>query len=83
MHIKGSEKVSIHAPTVDIDAKRMLKLVSSGNGEFKITNILEMKTGMAKAFNKVDSKWLEDSVANGQNAKDAFTTTSQLFKSLR
>jgi len=28
----------------------MLKLVSSGNGEFKITNILEMKTGMAKAF---------------------------------
>jgi hypothetical protein len=50
VHIKGSEKVSIHAPTVDIDAKRMLKLVSSGNGEFKITNILEMKTGMAKAF---------------------------------
>ena len=46
-------------------------------------SLAQLITGMAKAFNKVDSKWLEDSVANGQNAKDAFTTTSQLFKSLR
>jgi len=46
-------------------------------------SLAQLITGMAKAFNKVDSKWLEDSVANGQNAKDAFTSTSQLFKSLR
>lgn len=55
VHIKGSEKVSIHAPTVDIDAKRMLKLVSSGNGAFKITNILEMQAGMSKAFSNSSS----------------------------
>ena len=46
-------------------------------------SLAQLITGMAKAFNKVDSKWLEDSVANGQNSKDAFTITSQLFKSLR
>jgi hypothetical protein len=56
VHIKGSEKVSIHAPTIDVDAKRMLKLISSGNGAFKITNILEMKMGMAKAFTNSSSK---------------------------
>jgi len=46
-------------------------------------SLAQLITSMAKAFNKVDSKWLEDSVANGQNAKDAFASTSQLFKSLR
>lgn len=56
VHIKGTEKVSIHAPTVDIDAKRMLKLVSSGNSVLKIANVMEMGMGMCKAFSNSSSK---------------------------
>lgn len=50
VHIKGSEKVSIHAPTVDVEAKRMLSLVSSGNSRLQISNVMEMGMGMCKAF---------------------------------
>jgi len=56
VHIKGTEKVSIHAPTIDIDAKRMLKLVSSGNGALKISNVMEMGVGMCKAFSNSSSQ---------------------------
>jgi hypothetical protein len=43
----------------------------------------QLITGLAKEFNKVDSQWLENSVANGANAKDAFVVTHELFNSLR
>ena len=43
----------------------------------------QLITGMAKEFNKVDSQWLENSTANGANAKDAFVATHELFNSLR
>jgi hypothetical protein len=43
----------------------------------------QLITGMAKEFNKVDSQWLENSAANGANAKDAFVATHELFNSLR
>jgi hypothetical protein len=43
----------------------------------------QLITGMAKEFNKVDSQWLENSTANGTNAKDAFVATHELFNSLR
>ena len=63
--------------------------VPSGN-EVKINNwaqyqkaLSQLITGMAKEFNKVDSQWLENSAANGSNAKDAFVATHELFNSLR
>lgn len=43
----------------------------------------QLITGLAKEFNKVDSQWLENSVANGTNSKDAFIATHELFNSLR
>lgn len=50
VHIKGSEKVSIHAPTVEVEAKRMLRVVSSGNFVLDISNVSELNMGMCKAF---------------------------------
>jgi len=55
VHITGSEKVSIHAPTVDLEAKRMLRLVSAGNGVLNVPNIFEMGVGMCKAFSNSSS----------------------------
>lgn len=55
VHITGSEKVSIHAPTVDLEAKRMLRLVSTGNAVLNVPNILEMGVGMCKAFSSSSS----------------------------
>jgi hypothetical protein len=55
VHIKGTEKVSIHAPTVDIEAKRMLRLISSGNGVLSVSNVMEMGMGMCKAFSNSSS----------------------------
>ena len=43
----------------------------------------QLITGVAKEFNKVDSQWLENSAANGTNAKEAFVATHELFNSLR
>ena len=43
----------------------------------------QLITGLAKEFNKVDAQWLENSVANGSNAKEAFTATHELFNTLR
>lgn len=56
VHIKGTEKVSIHAPTVDIESKRMLRLVSSGNSVLKVSNVMEMGVGMCKAFSNSSSE---------------------------
>ena len=55
VHIQGSEKVSIHAPTIDVEAKRMLRVVSSGNFVLDIKNVSELNTGMCKAFSNSSS----------------------------
>ena len=55
VHIKGSEKVSIHAPTVEVEAKRMLRVLSSGNMVLDIKNVSEMNIGMCKAFSNSSS----------------------------
>ena len=46
-------------------------------------SLAQLITELSKEFNKVDSKWLEDSVANGTNSKEAFEKTAELFNSLR
>lgn len=55
VHIKGTEKVSIHAPTVEVEAKRMLRVLSSGNMVLDIKNVSEMNMGMCKAFSNSSS----------------------------
>jgi len=50
VHIKGEQKVSVHAPTIEVEAKKLLRVVSSGNFSLDIKNITEMNTGMCKAF---------------------------------
>jgi len=64
VNISGHQKVSIHAPTVDIEAKKMLRLISSGNGVLKISNVMEMRIGMCKAFSVSSS---EKSPVNGMS----------------
>lgn len=56
VNIAGHQKVSIHAPTIDIEAKKMLRLVSSGDGVLKISNVMEMYMGMCKAFSNSSSE---------------------------
>jgi len=64
VNIAGHQKVSIHAPTVDIEAKKMLRLISSGDGVLKISNVMEMCMGMCKAFSNSSS---EKSPVNGMS----------------
>ena len=56
VNIAGHQKVSIHAPTIDIEAKKMLRLISSGDGVLKISNVMEMYMGMCKAFSNSSSE---------------------------
>jgi hypothetical protein len=64
VNIAGHQKVSIHAPTIDIEAKKMLRLISSGDGVLKISNVMEMYMGMCKAFSNSSS---EKSPFNGMS----------------
>jgi len=64
VNIAGHQKVSIHAPTVDIEAKKILRLISSGDGVLKISNVMEMSMGMCKAFSNSSS---EQSPVNGMS----------------
>jgi len=43
----------------------------------------QLITGLAKEFNTVDTVWLDNNVANGSNAKEAFVATHKLFNLLR
>lgn len=56
VNIAGHQKVSIHAPTIDIEAKKMLRLISPGDGVLKISNVMEMYMGMCKAFSNSSSE---------------------------
>ena len=50
VNIKGHQKVSIHGPTVEVEAKKLLRVVSAGNFALDIKNVSELSTGIAKAF---------------------------------
>lgn len=50
VNIKGEQKVSVHAPTIEVEAKKLLRVVSSGGFCLDVKNIAELNAGMCKAF---------------------------------
>lgn len=50
VNIKGHQKVSVHAPTIEVEANKMLRVVSSGHFVLDVKNISELRSGMSKAF---------------------------------
>jgi len=49
VNIKGEQKVSVHAPTIEVEAKKLLRVVSSGNFSLDVKNVTELFSGMSKA----------------------------------
>lgn len=46
-------------------------------------SLLDLITGLARQFNKVEKNWLEESASNGSDAFKSFENASELFASLR